>query len=193
MKIYFAAPIKAKVNDEGYYKKIYAAIEKLGYKLIDKYLIEQNIDEHYKRFEDKSGEYYHTFYEKTITNIKSADINVFECSFPSLGIGYQVEKSLQLNKPTVILYQKGHVPHFLLGIDEDKLVLQVVNMENIVGTLETAVKEACEKADKRFNFFISPSLLTYLEKASKTNGLTKSTFIRNLILEHKRKNDKELK
>lgn len=187
------APMRAKANDEDYYKKIYASIEKLGYKLVDKYLVEHDASEHYKHFEEKNGEFYHTFYEKTISNIKAADINVFECSFPSLGLGYQVEKSLQLNKPTVILYQKGHTPHFLLGIDEDKLVLKVVNMDNITGSLESAVKEACDKADKRFNFFISPSLLTYLEKASKTNGITKSTFIRNLILEHKRKNDKELR
>jgi hypothetical protein len=190
MKIYFMAPMRAKANDVGYYKKIYTSIEELGYNLTDKYLIEHDSDEHYKKFEDKTGEYYHTFYTKTIENIKNADINIFECSFPSLGLGYQVEKSLQLNKPTIILYRKGMIPHFLLGIDEDKLVLTVVNENDISTTIEKAIADARHLADKRFNFFISPSLLTYLEKASKQGGITKSTFIRNLILEHKRKTDK---
>jgi hypothetical protein len=185
------APMRAKANDKEYYSKIYAAIEKLQYKLIDKYLIEQDVDEHYKRFEDKSGKYYHEFYDRTIENIKSADINVFECSFPSLGIGYQVEKSLQLNKPTIVLYKEGQAPHFLLGIDEDKLILKVISDgADVSKTLESAVNEARHQADKRFNFFISPSLLTYLEKISKKNNITKSTFIRNLILDHKKKNEK---
>jgi predicted DNA-binding protein len=58
-------------------------------------------------------------------------------------------------------------------------------------TLDQVIRDAVEKAqslaDKRFNFFISPSLLSYLNKASKEEGVTKSTFIRNLINDYKRK------
>jgi predicted DNA binding CopG/RHH family protein len=47
---------------------------------------------------------------------------------------------------------------------------------------------AREKRDKRFNFFISPKLLEFLEKTSNGDGITKSKYIRNLIVEHMRQN-----
>lgn len=191
MKIYFMAPMRGKVTSEEYFKKIYDAIEKLGYTLLDKYLLKNSMADHYKRFEERGDEYYHEFYEKTISYIKQADINIFECSSPSLGLGYQIEKSLQFNKPTIVLYLEGHVPHFLVGVDEDKLVIKVINEKNLLETLTSAINEARNKADKRFNFFISPALLTYLENESRNQNITKSTFIRSLILEHKRKNAKK--
>ena len=185
------APMRGKVTSEEYFKKIYDAIEKLGYTLLDKYLLKNSMADHYKRFEERGDEYYHEFYEKTISYIKQADINIFECSSPSLGLGYQIEKSLQFNKPTIVLYLEGHVPHFLVGVDEDKLVIKVINEKNLLETLTSAINEARNKADKRFNFFISPALLTYLENESRNQNITKSTFIRSLILEHKRKNAKK--
>jgi predicted DNA binding CopG/RHH family protein len=59
---------------------------------------------------------------------------------------------------------------------------------HIKKTLRELLENAREKRDKRFNFFISPKLLEFLENTSNTEGVTKSKYIRNLIVEHMREN-----
>jgi hypothetical protein len=187
MKVFFNASIRGKEIHAGYYKKIYDAIESLGYTLLDRYLLDNTAETHYQRLEAGGEEEYTRLYDYIMDSLRVADINIFECSLPSLGTGYQVEKSLQFNKPTIVLYLNDHIPHFLAGVKDEKLVLKSVNEKNIKDVLSSALNEARQRADKRFNFFISPKLLEYLEQVSKDEGITKSKFIRNLIVEHMRK------
>ncbi len=187
MKVFFNAPFRGKKIHEEYYSKIFFVIEKLGYGHLDRSIIEDNIDTHYKKIEERGDESYQQFYDATLGHLKAADVNVFECSFPSLGLGFQIEKSLEFNKPTIVLYQKGHIPHFLAGIKDEKLIIRSVNEKNLNDVLKTSFEEAKKRADKRFNFFISPHLLSYLNKVSKDQGVTKSMFIRSLLLDHMRK------
>lgn len=72
-------------------------------------------------------------------------------------------------------------------MEEEKLIIKQYNEKNIKKVIKEAIDIARERRDKRFNFFISPKLLEYLEKASFNDGVTKSKFIRNLITEHMRK------
>ncbi|OGK62747.1 hypothetical protein A2334_00835 [Candidatus Roizmanbacteria bacterium RIFOXYB2_FULL_38_10] len=188
MKIYFSAPIKSVHTVESYIKEICETISKLGHTHLDNYLkrLEDNATFYTKL--DKGGKEAHEMYfSETIDNLKSSDINIFECSIPSLGIGFQVEKSLAYNKPTIVLYYKSHVPHFFTGSQTDKLFICEYHEDNVASVLTDAIEEAKHASDKRFNFFISPSLLTYLEEVSNKAGMTKSAFIRKLILEHKKK------
>ena len=112
---------------------------------------------------------------------------MLECSNASLGIGYLVNKSIEFNKPTVILFRDGHTPYLLAGISDDKVILKKVKDGSVLSSLKVALEEAKQVADKRFNFFISPQLLSYLEEVSKQQGITKSTFIRGLIRDHMKK------
>ncbi len=185
MKVFFRAPVRSKSIHNTYYKKIYDILEKSGYHLIDKYLLESSTKQHYSKLEEGGEE---DFYNETIKNLKHSDINLFDSSSPSLGIGYQIEKSLEFNKPTVVLYLQDKTPHLFAGIKDEKLILCKVSFNSLEKVLTKALIEAQHASDKRFNFFIRPSLLTYLESASKKEGITKSTFIRNLILDHMRIN-----
>ena len=188
MKIYFTAPIKGIEDVEKNIRNIHEIIRKLGYTHVDNII--NRLDQGNSFYEklDKGGANTHsTYFEETINKIKEADINIFECSIPSLGVGFQIEKSLDYNKPTIVLYFKKNTPHFLTGTQNDKLFLKEYSVENLNQVVKDAIEEAKHATDKRFNFFISPSLLSYLEEESKRFDMTKSAFIRKLILDHKKR------
>jgi len=188
MKVYFSAPIKGTEKIENELKVMFTQITKLGHKHLDDYL--ERLKEgmiFYERMDKEGGKSRKDFFEQTIENIKLADVVVFECTVPSLGIGFQIEKALDYNKPTIVLYLKGYTPSFLAGTENDKLILKEYTSQNLVQVVDDAIEEAKHSSDKRFNFFISPLLLSYLQDESEKLDMTKSAFIRKLILEHKKR------
>jgi len=190
MKVFFSSPIRGVNEIKNYIEEIDKTILSLGHKRLDN-VLERISNANFYDTLDKGGKKAHAdFFEKTIKGIKEADVVIFECSIPSLGIGFQVEKSLDYNKPTIILYYKDNIPHFFSGTSHDKLFIYRYDKNNISSVISNAIEEARHAADKRFNFFISPSLLSYLEEESSQHGLTKSSFIRGLILEHLKKHKK---
>jgi uncharacterized short protein YbdD (DUF466 family) len=98
-----------------------------------------------------------------------------------------MQKALEDNKPVIILYFNQNTPLFMSGVEDEKLFVANYSEKNIKKVVRNSLEQAKERRDKRFNFFISPKLLEYLEKMSKEEGITKSKFIRNLILEHMHK------
>lgn len=188
MKIFFTASLRGKPEFESYYKRIYSVIERLGFKSLDNEILKLSSN-YYDNIQKQGRAAYIDLYERKIKNLQYADICIFECTIPSLSIGYLIQKALDFNKPTVILYYKDNTPQFLSGIEEDKLIMRRYDDETLDKMVEEAIENAKHLQDKRFNFFISPNLLNYLEKASKAQGITKSTFIRNLLLAHRKKND----
>ena len=187
MKVIFTASLRGKKYFESQYKALFQEIEKLGYEHMADDLVNPSSNQVYVDIKQGGREANIALYKKKIEDIQKADICVFECSTHSLSVGFIVQKALALNKPTIVLYYKDNAPDFLAGVDDDKLIVKSYNDDNIHDALKQAFEEAQSQRDKRFNFFISPSLLTYLEDASKKQGVTKSTFIRNLILEFKRR------
>lgn len=187
MKVFFTASQRGKKYFDACYQIIYQGLKDRGYQHLDDTLINMNIDAFYNNFEKKGLETYNDLYLKNLDCIKRADIVVFECSFNSLSIGYMIEKSLQMNKPTIVFYLEDHLPHFLTGIKEDKLIIKSYKKDALQEILNLAIDEAAQLRDKRFNFFISPALLTYLENAAKKEGITKSALLRNLLIAHQKK------
>lgn len=188
MKIYFTSPIRGIDQIEDHVRAIYRAIKKLNYVHVDNVITRLDQGRSFYDELDKGGKITHSsYFDETISKLKTADINIFECTVPSLGIGFQIEKSLDYNKPTIVLYLKNNTPHFLAGTQNDKLFLREYTKENLTQVVSDVIEDAKHSADKRFNFFISPSLLTYLEEESKKFDMTKSAFIRKLILDHKKK------
>lgn len=186
MRVLFAGAFRGEDKFHLLYEKIYKYIEELGYTHLDKEIIELT----YKDFVRKmsSDKINKKRYLQKISLLKKADICVFETSNHSLGIGFLIEKALAYSKPVIVLYYKSNIPHFISGVDNEKLIVKSYSEINLNKVLETALDTASDCRDKRFNFFIRPTLLNYLEKASKEEDVTKSTFIRNLILEHMHRN-----
>lgn len=187
MKIYFAASVRGHSFYSEEYKAIENSLKSLKCKLTFSSYEKEEVKKFYDNLENGGLKAQNEYFNSTIETIKNSDVNVFECTSPSLGIGFQVERSLEYNKPTIVLYLKGHIPHFFAGTNNEKMLLKEYTLATAKHVIESSIKEANHIADKRFNFFISPSLLTYLENTSKRMGVTKSTFIRSLIVEHMRK------
>ncbi len=188
MKAYFAASFRGLKYYLRYYKQIYQAIDQCGAKHLEKSLLHLTEEDAYRNLEKGGVKAHIDFYNKIIDYIKTADINIFDCSMPSLGIGFQVEKSLEFNKPTIVLYLSGHTPHFMAGTKDEKLLLKEYSDKNIASVVTKAIEEARNLTDKRFNFFVSPAMLAYLERISKKKYVTKSALIRDLINNYMKKN-----
>lgn len=187
MKVIFTASLRGKKFYENQYKHIIQTIKKLGYETNEDDIVNATNNKVYIDIQEGSREANVAMYQKKVLELQNSDICIFECSTHSLAIGFMIQKSLEFNKPTIVLYYKDNTPDFLTGIEDDKLIVRSYNDDDIDKVLTTALDEGQNVRDKRFNFFISPKLLAYLENTSRKNGVTKSTFIRNLILEHKKK------
>jgi hypothetical protein len=168
------------------FKKLYDEVEKLGFKHVSDYISLSSKDFHTKMEQGKEA--YIGFYNEMVESIQSADICIFESSTPSFGIGYLIQKALSNQKPTIVLFHKEIKSYLLSGLDDEKLIVKTYTEKNYKKVLKECLEWAKERRDKRFNFFISPKLLDYLEQVSKKNGITKSKFIRDLIVDHMRRN-----
>lgn len=186
MKVYFSVSPKAKSEFGKVYKTIFDEISRLGYQHVSSEALHEDEDSFYKEMEKGGKNIHQTLFKEKLKHIQSADINIFDLSAGGIGLGFNVEKSLELNKPTVVIYHGDNVPFFLSGIDDDKFVLVGYTEKNVKKVIRESLEVARERRDKRFNFFISPRLLEYLEKASTDEGVTKSKFIRNLIVKKMR-------
>ena len=186
MKVFFQASHIQRGKYESFYQRIYNELKKVGYSILSDEIISISTKKYYSQVEDQDKTVLQKLYDDNIKKIEGADINVFEVSVPSIGIGYLIEHSLQAGKPTVVLYIEGNPVYFLLGADDDKLVVSSYTSKTLESTVSNSLIAAREVRDKRFNFFISQKILEYLDRASSQKGVTKSQFIRELILEHKK-------
>ena len=188
MKVFFTASQRGKKQFGKYYKIIFDYLNDLSYHHVDDIIVRMNSDAFYKNLEKKGLLGDRELYDKNMKAIKMADIIIFECSVHSSSIGFMIQKALELNKPVIALYMGNHLPYFLGGIKEEKFVLAEYNKDNLKQVLKKLLNQTKVLVDTRFNFFINPRLLEYLQKTSKELGITKSSFIRNLILQHMKQN-----
>ena len=187
MKVFFTASHRGKKNFGTYYDIIYKVLADMDFKHLSDTVVSLSTEKYYDILDEEGHEGYVKEYSRILNTIREADVMVFESSYPSLGAGYMIQKSLEMNKPVLVLYFKGNIPTFLAGIQDEKFQLVEYTEKNLESKIKDAIEKAKSLADKRFNFFISPSLLTYLNQAAKEQGVTKSTFIRNLINDYRRK------
>lgn len=184
MKVFFTASQRGKKEFGKYYQIIFDYLEEISYNHVDDVIIKMNSGVFYKNLEKKGLLGDRELYEKNMKAIKMADIIIFECSIHSSSVGFMIHKALELNKPVIALYMENHLPYFLGGIQDEKFVLAEYNKNNLKQVLKKILDQTKVLIDTRFNFFISPKLLEYLQKSSRELGITKSAFIRNLILQH---------
>ncbi len=180
-KIYFTASLRGIQYYLHNYQEIYRCLEELGCEHLDKEILTLNKSKYYSSLERKGSKEFHKLYEKKIKAIQEASMCVFEVSIQSLSIGFQVQRALDYHKPTVLLYLPENTPHFLKGMENDKIIAAEYTSENLSEVVKKAYEEALSKRDQRFNFFISTELLTHLEDASAKKGITKSNYLRSLI------------
>lgn len=185
MKVHFIGDLSGDINQ---YKTIINIVEKLGNKIITKHSIERSLEELKDETEKDANEY-----SKKMKNwINKADVIVVEITQPGLGSGYEISTALALSKPVIVLYKENtkNNPHVLKGIESDKL--QVINYtdENITDLLSDALEYSTSQQDTRFNFFVSPKHINFMDWIAQNKKIPRSVFLRRLI-EREMANDPE--
>src|SRR3990167_8292442 len=172
------------------FQKLYDELGHMGYKHVSNYITTHHSKDFVIQME-KGKEEQKKFYNEMIDSINKADICIFEASTPSFGVGYLIQHSISISKPTIVLFHKEFKSYLIPGIDDEKLIVKTYDESNYKRVLKSAIAQAREKRDKRFKFFLSPKLLSYLEDVSNEQGVTKSKILRDLIVEHMRKRNEK--
>jgi hypothetical protein len=100
--------------------------------------------------------------------------------------------ALEKNKPVIGLHLIGREPILFKGMKNTKIKWIQYTSENLRQLLLDAIEEAKRNIDVRFNFFVSPKILAYLDWVAQKRMIPRSVFLRNLI-EREMKKDKEFK
>lgn len=188
MKIFFISTPRGTDVLRQNYQRLYDTITKMGYSHVSDFITTTAADKFYDEMH-KGRDAHKKFYNEMVEDIQKADICVFETSIPSLAIGFLIQRALDYSKPTIVMYYKDNIAYFLSGIDDEKLITVSYDEKNYKKILKKALEQAREKRDKRFNFFLSPKLLNYIENASNEHGITKSKLLRDMIVAHMRENE----
>jgi len=176
MKIYFVSSISGKQKYLANYERIVEVLRKQGHQVTESTL-QPSFDYVYSLKEDQKV----THYNNVLRWIKSSDVVVTEASTSSLGVGYEISLSLEKGKSVIALYFEGHAPHFLEGLESEKLTLVKYSIDNLDEILKEAIDFVSDQTDSRFNFFISPRHVSYLDMISKKRRIPKSVYLRELI------------
>lgn len=188
MKIYFTASLRGKKEFGESYLKIVRLLEEDGYTVYSDHILKTDFED----VESQDKDTVKRAYRKLGEEIKKSDIFVAEVSTQSLSVGHEISEAMTMNKPVVIFYTGDHRPSLLFGADYEKLQIVQYDKGNLSELLTKAIEEAKQHSDVRFNFFVSPKILTYLDFVALKRMVPRSVFLRDLI-EREMKKDKEFK
>jgi len=186
MKVYFGTSPRIKERDPKIIDRIYKIIETCGYRHTSKWVKEMTSEGFYGMSE-KDLTFHH---KQTETAIKAADICVFEASTRSLSVGYLANFAIENGKVVVILSQNKESLLLFRSVTSEQVLSVVYDEKNLDDKLKEALDEASSRTDVRFNFFITPKLLSYLDWVAQKRRVPRSVFLRELI-EREMKKDKE--
>lgn len=188
MKVYFGTSPKIREINPELVDRVYDLIQKMGHSHTSKWIKGVSSAEFGKLNANELDEHH----KKTVLAIKKADVCIFEVSSHSLSVGYLVNLSLENGKVVVLLTQGAELPTIFRAIKSDKLITASYNDKNIENVLVSVFTKAKSVTDVRFNFFVSPKILNYLDWVAQKRMIPRSVFLRNLIEREMRK-DKEFK
>jgi len=186
MKVYFTAAIYQREELFKEYKAILHVIKELGHEVLTSFdILNKKLDQVlHERSEDTERHF--LLWCKTIAK---ADAAVVEASFPSsVNIGMEVGALLERGKPTICLYLSGRDPVFTSEMHSSRLLKTEYTLDSVKDTLQWGFEEVEQMINRRFTFFISPELDAYLSQVMKKKGISRSDFIRTLIVREMRRN-----
>ena len=184
MKIFFNASLTGKKLYKSNYLAIIDQLEKLGHTIISAPVKTGDITKVARASQQQAEKYY----QDLMKSIAAADINVFEVSYPSTGIGHEIAVSLHRGKPVIALYVKGKNPYIFDSVIDEKLQVLEYQVTELETLLEDALEYAADQQDVRFNFFISPEIQQYLDWVSKYRRTPRAVYLRELLEKDIREN-----
>jgi hypothetical protein len=188
VRIYFGSAPRVKEKYAAEIKRIYQLLEKFGFKHTSDFIVE--VDP--KKYYELGAEELNRLHQKTLKSIKKAEICVFEASLQDLSVGFLINFSLDLGKTVIVLSQSKEEPSLLHHVKKEKLIFVAYTPKDLEEKLKGALERAKEQSDIRFNFFVTPQILSYLSWLSGRKRIPRAVFLRTLI-EREMKKDTEYK
>lgn len=182
MKIFFGFSPRFVTDNLSVLQKIDLLLDKQGHKNLNTLPILRSPEGFYNLTESELQK----VHIKHTRAIKSADILIIETSIHSLTMGFYVKMALDLDKPVILLHQPSVKPFYFSAIQNDRLQIVEYTVHNIDNVIRDAIEYAKDSLDIRFNLMINSEINEYLKWASKKTHVARSSFVRNLILEHKK-------
>jgi hypothetical protein len=187
MKIFLCASIYGKQHLEDSCKKIVALTKKTGATIVADHILDTTNEEMAQWKKDQDIKF-HNF---VMNGVKNSDAIFAEISHASTSVGYLISLAAQAGKPVVCFYNGEQKPHLFNTLEEqnDKfVVVQYSKLEDLDKLVPEMVEFVHEGQDTRFNFFVTPKHINYLNWIAKTRKIPRSVFLRKLIEEEMRKN-----
>lgn len=189
MKIYFTGALSGIPKYLNNYKSIVEHLRYRGCKVYAEHILTEGKEREVK---EQTAQDRENVYRDLSKKIKVSDIVVAEISTPSVSIGHEISYALELSKPVIVLHVPGESSSLLEGRKDERLQMVTYDIDSLKEKLDRAMEEAGKLMDVRFNFFVNPQILSYLDWVSQKKMLPRSVFLRNLI-EREMKKDKEYK
>lgn len=125
----------------------------------------------------KSPELLH--YEVIRQSIHLAEVVVIEASHEDIQLGHEITLALMEKKPVLVL---SIHEDFSRKIHHDYMIGAKYTKTNLKPILQDFLAHARELTfSKRFNMFLYPSQIEYIERKGKETGMNMSEYIRHLI------------
>lgn len=186
MKIFLSASIYGKQHLEDSCKKIVDLTKKSGNTIVSDHILNTNSEEMVKWQKEKDLEF-HNF---VMNGVKNSDAVFAEISHPSTSVGYLIALAAQTGKPVVCFYNGDKKPHLFNTLEEqnDKfIVVEYHELEDLNKLVPEMIEFIHEGQDTRFNFFVTPKHINYMNWIAKTRRIPRSVFLRKLIEEEMKK------
>ena len=99
MKIYFAGSIRGGRDDREFYHSLIQHLKQYG-KVLSEHIGKETLSSSGEEVEDN-----YMIHKRDMEWLTSADIIIAEVSTPSLGVGYEIGRALEIGKPILCLYR----------------------------------------------------------------------------------------
>lgn len=187
MKIFLSASIYGKQHLEDSCKKIVSLVEKSGNTMVADHILKTTNEQMAAWNKEQDLEFHH----KVMEGIRSSDALFAEISHSSTSVGYLISLAAQAGKPVVCFYNGQQKPHLFTTLEEsnDKFVVaEYKSLSDLDQLVPEMIDFVHEGQDTRFNFFVTPKHINYLNWVSKTRRIPRSVFLRKLIESEMRDN-----
>lgn len=178
MKVYFLGALSGLTKYRDVYENIISILEQKGHSVYSEHVMKVERD----KVSNLSEEDRKKYFSKMKKSILTSDFVVAEVSHPTPNIGYEIAFAIENEKPVLVLHDKeSNVFPLLLGSSSEKLLIKSYEKSNLEKIITKGIREVKNCMDIRFNFFISPEIVRYLDWVAKVKRVPRSVYLRDLI------------
>ncbi len=185
MKIYFTGPISRATSEiRENYALIIKKLQDLGHNVFADHLINKKADDIKNQTEEQA-----LAVQRIMTKRKKyADLVIAEVTTPSFGVGQEIASAIANGKQVIAIHMPGCEPHLLRDEGEDSLYIVEYTRDTLRDVLEDYIDITKDQMDVRFNFFVSPNIVNYLDWIAKKKKMPRAVYLRRLIEKDMEKN-----